>query len=194
MELGIKKLLFIIVFTSVSIFNSSAQEVLVKSNLLYDATTSVNVGVEFGLKGSWTLDVSGNYNPWSFSDKKWKHWFLQPEARYWLSDKFTGHFVGTHLLGGEYNVGGIDFPMNILGDNFDKEYRYEGWFIGGGVVYGYSWKLSSRWNIEASVGVGYVGTDYDKYECVECGDWVSDGFEGYLGLTKASVSIVYILK
>lgn len=44
-----------------------AQETAVKTNLLYDATTTMNLGVEFGLSPKWTLDVSGNYNPWTFS-------------------------------------------------------------------------------------------------------------------------------
>ena len=39
----------------------------VKSNLLYDATTTMNLGIEFGLAPKWTLDISGNYNPWTFS-------------------------------------------------------------------------------------------------------------------------------
>lgn len=190
----IKKGLFVLAFVIIHIQNGYSQEILLKSNLLYDVTTSVNAGVEFDLGKRWTLDVSANYNPWSFSDKKWKHWFLQPEARYWLSDRFSGHFVGLHLMGGEYNIGGIDLPLNILGDNFEKEYRYEGWFVGGGFAYGYSWRLSPRWNIEASLGIGYIGLDYDKYECPECGDWISDEFESYIGLTKASVSIIYILK
>lgn len=65
-----------------------AQEAAVKTNLLYDATTTMNLGVEFGLSPKWTLDVSGNYNPWTFSkNKKWKHWLVQPEARYWFCNK-----------------------------------------------------------------------------------------------------------
>lgn len=39
-----------------------AQKWVVKSNLLYDATTTLNLGVEVGLAPKWTLDVSGNYN------------------------------------------------------------------------------------------------------------------------------------
>ena len=49
-----------------------AQKVTIKTNLLYDATTTFNLGAEFGLSPQWTLDISGNYNPWTFShNKKW---------------------------------------------------------------------------------------------------------------------------
>ena len=40
-----------------------SQVVGIKSNLLYDATTSLNLGVEIALDSKLTLDISGNYNP-----------------------------------------------------------------------------------------------------------------------------------
>ena len=43
------------------------QKVAVKSNLLYDATATINLGIEFCLAPKWTFDVSGNYNGWTFS-------------------------------------------------------------------------------------------------------------------------------
>lgn len=48
--------------------DASAQKVAVKTNLLYDATSTINLGVEFALTPKWTLDVAGNYNPWTFSN------------------------------------------------------------------------------------------------------------------------------
>ncbi len=60
----------------------SAQKVAVKTNVLYDAAATINAGVEIGLAPKWTLDVSGNLNAWDMSHgRKWKHWFVQPEAR-----------------------------------------------------------------------------------------------------------------
>ena len=45
-----------------------AQKVALKSNLLYDATTTMNLGLEIGLVRKWTLDIPVNYNPWKLSD------------------------------------------------------------------------------------------------------------------------------
>ena len=42
----------------------SAQKVALKTNLLYDATTTLNLGVEVNLARQWTLDLSGSLNPW----------------------------------------------------------------------------------------------------------------------------------
>ena len=46
-----------------------AQKVALKSNLLYDATTTMNLGLEIGLARKWTLDIPVNYNPWKLSDE-----------------------------------------------------------------------------------------------------------------------------
>lgn len=170
----------------------SAQNVAVKSNLLYDVTTTLNLGAEIGLAPRWTLDLSANYNPFSFADaKKWKHWMAQPEARYWLCERFNGHFFGGHLLGGQFNTGNINawsmFPT-------DKGYRYEGYYYGLGLSYGYQWLLGNRWSIEASLGLGYVRSHYDKYDCPHCGEWKGEGKENYLGVTKAAISLIYIIK
>lgn len=53
---------------------AKGQNVVLKTNVLYDATATVNVGVEFSVAPKWTMDISGNYNGWNFSDnRKWKH-------------------------------------------------------------------------------------------------------------------------
>lgn len=173
-----------------------AQQVAVKTNLAYDVTTTFNVGVELALSPKWTLDVSGNYNPWTFSDnKKWKHWLVQPEARYWFCNKMMGSFIGFHALGGQYNVGGVDFDVNFLGTDFSqvKNHRYEGWAIGAGIAYGYAWALSRHWNLEAEIGFGYAYTRYDKYECKKCGEKLDDNASHhYVGPTKAAINLVYV--
>lgn len=41
------------------------QKFALKSNLLYDATATINLGMEVGLAPKWSLDISGNYNGWT---------------------------------------------------------------------------------------------------------------------------------
>ena len=78
----------------------SAQEWAIKSNLLYDATTSINLGVERAIADKWTIELSGNWNPFEFKDnKKWKHWLVQPEVRYWTWKHFwSARFSWYQLL------------------------------------------------------------------------------------------------
>ena len=169
-----------------------AQNLAVKTNILYDATASINVGAEVALAPEWTLDVSGNYNAWDYRDnRKWRHFLVQPEARYWFCEKFNGHFIGLHVHGGEFNVGNVSTPLGLFGDC--RNTRHEGWYYGAGISYGYQWLLGKRWNFELSLGAGYVGADYDIYEHPVCGAWLGPGHDNYFGITKASVSIIFII-
>lgn len=173
-----------------------AQKVAVKTNVVYDAAANVNAGVEFGLAPKWTFDVSGNLNAWDMSHgRKWKHWFAQPEFRYWFCDRFSGHFLGMHLHGGQYNVGGLKNSISFLGTDFSRlgDSRFQGWFAGAGIAYGYSWILNKHWNLEAEIGFGYSYTKYDRFECVGCGRKVEENMDHhYVGPTKAAINLVYL--
>lgn len=163
----------------------------VKSNLLYDATTTINVGLEMGLSHHWTLDISANYNPWTFSDnRKWKHLLIQPELRYWFRHRFSGHFLGLHSGWMKYNAGGISLPTV----SNSKDSRYEGYATGVGLSYGYSMPLSGRWALEFSLGAGWVYTRYDRFRCSHCGAREESGVTTHrFAPTKAAISVVYLL-
>lgn len=173
-----------------------AQDVAVKTNLLDDAMLNVNAGIEFGLAPKWTLDIPASFNGWTLShDRRWKHWAVQPGVRYWFCDRFAGHFVGAHIHGGQYNMGGFNGKINMLGTDFRKlkDTRYQGWFVGGGISYGYAWVLGTHWNFEAEIGVGYSYTRYDQFRCAGCGKKIkSDKPHNYVGPTKAALNIVYL--
>lgn len=175
--------------------NLQAQDVAVKTNLLYDATATINAGVEVAIAPRWTLDISGNFNGWNQShQRRWKHWLVQPEARYWFCDPFAGHFLGMHLHGGQYNVGGLNNSISFLGTDFSglSDYRYQGWFLGAGVAYGYSVILGRHWNMEFEIGIGYAYTRYDQFNCVGCGRKIKeDQDHHYFGPTKAAINLIY---
>lgn len=190
------RLLIVSICLVVASLTASAQNVVVKTNLLYDITATANLGIEFKVAPKWTVDISGNLNAWTFSDnKKWKHWVLQPEARYWLCERFNGHFVGAHLVGGIYNMGNWNTDFTFLGTDFGqlKGHRYEGWLVGAGIAYGYHWMLGRHWSVEAEIGIGYVYTQADKYECPRCGEQLENNKpHHYVGPTKAAVNLIYV--
>lgn len=176
-------------------FSVSAQKVGIKSNLLYDATATPNLGVEFRMAPKWTFDISGQLNAWNINDHRWRHWIVQPEARLWLCEAFQGSFFGLHVLGGQYNVGNIKNNINFLGSDFSQltHYRYQGWGVGAGIAYGYSWILAKHWNIEAEIGIGWIYTRFDKYPCAECGTRIAhDRPHNYYGPTKLNLAIEYL--
>lgn len=176
---------------------ASGQDFAVKTNLLYDASATVNAGIEFPFARRWTLDVSGNYNAWSSPNslKRWKHWMVQPEARWWFCNRFAGHFFGINAMWMEYNLGGLDLgSFRLPGTDFRKlkDIRYEGYAVGAGLAYGYAFALGTHWNLELEVGAGYVYTWFDRFPCKECGRKIDDGSHHYFGPTKAAVNIVYL--
>jgi len=176
--------LFIFIFLP----KAHAQNLTIKSNLLYNLTTTLNLGLEVSLAPKWTLELPINYNPWSFpKDRKLKHWGIQPEVRYWFCERFMGHFVGLHGIAAGYNVGGL----KVFGIN---DHRYEGNLYGGGISYGYQWILNKRWSIEATVGAGFVHLDHAKYPCEKCAEKIDDYTKSWFGPTKAGISLIYIIK
>ncbi|MEG0656589.1 MAG: DUF3575 domain-containing protein, partial [Mucinivorans sp.] len=180
-----KYLGLLIIVAALSSLVAQGQHVGIKTNLLYaGATFTPNLGVEVALGKRITLEMMAGFNPWNVkgsatSNKKLAHWLVQPELRYWLCERFNGHFFGVHGLGGQFNVAGHSL-LNMI----DPKYRYEGYGVGAGLTYGYQFVLGKRWNLELSVGAGYVRLKYDQYECVQCGNQVAhDKIHNYFGPT-----------
>lgn len=194
-----KLLIFIVMFMMTLTIASAQGQVGIKTNLLYGtAAFTPNLGVEVGLGKRTTLDISGGYNWFNLSgsasnNKKLVHWTVQPEFRYFLCEKFNGHFFGFHGLYSQYNISGHELPM-FFGKG-SKDFRYEGWTTGAGVSYGYQLMLAKNWNVEFNLGLGYMYLKYDKYDCPKCGDQVEAGTSrSYFGPTKAAISLIYIIK
>lgn len=190
------QLAFLLAFMAAFWQPAEAQNMALKTNLLYDGLLNINGGVEVGLSQKWTLDISADYNNWTLSHgRRWRHALVQPELRYWLCNRFDGHFFGFHAHGGNYNVGGLKNGISFLGTDLSplSDYRYQGWFVGAGLSYGYAWILGRHWNLEAEIGAGYAYSVYDKFECDGCGKKIEqDKKHHYVGPTKAAINLVYV--
>ena len=166
-------------------------QVAIKTNVPLDVVRIPNLALEVGLSKKVSLEVPFYYNPWKYSDsKQLKISMVQPEVRYWLCDKFNGHFFGVHGMVGNYHTTGIDLPFSIF-DDTDK-FRYKGRFYGGGISYGYQFILGRHWNLGLTVGIGYARVNYERYECVECASLDKEGHENYFGPTKAALNLIYV--
>lgn len=191
----LKRCLAIACLLVTGICGLSAQKVALKTNLISDAVTSPNIGVEFRMAPKWTFDLSGQMNAWNINERRWRHWMVMPEARVWFCEAFQGSFWAIHALGGQYNVGNINPLINsFLGSDFSglKDHRYEGWAGGAGIGYGYDWILAKHWNLEFEIGVGWIYTKFKRYPCGVCGTQDGSGHHNYFGPTKLSLAIEYI--
>lgn len=190
----IRRILFLMVCFVASA--SMYAQVALKTNVAMDAMAVPNLGLEVGIGKKLSLDVPVYYNPWeqvmwkNDDSKLFKLFMVQPELRYWLCDKFNGHFFGIHGMGGVYHTTGIDLPFTPF-DELDK-YRYKGEFYGGGISYGYQFILGRHWNLGLTVGIGYARVNYERYECVECASLDKEGHENYFGPTKAALNLIYV--
>lgn len=194
--MALKKLLAITLLAIFGHISGLAQNVAIKSNIIYDALLTPTLGIEVGVAPKWSIELDGSFNNWSINDKKWKQWMVQPEARYWLCHRFGGHFFALHGIGGQYNFGHLNFGgNNFLGTNLKmlENHRLQGWMAGAGLGYGYSWILSKHWNFEAEIGIGWIYTKYDVYNCTGCGKKIKENqTHHYYGPTKGALNIIYV--
>ena len=182
----------------------NAQRFAVKTNALYLATATPNVGLEVALGERWTFEAEGGYNPWTFDKEKnmkAKHWLVSPEFRYWFCNSFQGHFIGINGNYTQFNVGALPVPvheafisLNQTQEQDLEKSRVEGWAVGAGLTYGYAFPIARRWNIEFTAGFGYWSSVYNQYESRTCGLFQETVKKHALGPTSLGISFIYMIR
>lgn len=165
-----------------------------KTNLLYDAVTALNFEVEVPIGNHFSVAVEDLF-PWWERDNKYcfQLWSVGVEGRYWFREnryqahKLQGHFAGLYAMSSKY-----DFQR-------DEKLCYQGEYWSVGLTYGYAMRLSKRFNLEFSLSVGYLHTDYRRYYPSENYDELihdreRDGKTSYFGPTKLKVALVWPLR
>lgn len=97
---------------------ADAQQVALKTNLLYDATATPNLGIEAQIGSRNTVQLFYGLNLWTYNadkplheQKMAKHWSLMPEVRWWQCSPMNGFFWGIHAMGGQFNVAKMYVPQ-----------------------------------------------------------------------------------
>ena len=201
-----KYLIFVLILVFAFPSISSAQKVGLKTNALYWATATPNLGVEVGMGNRFSFYIEGGYNPWTFDqskevNKKMKHFLVSPEVRYWFCESFNGHFIGINGNYSQFNVSAIPVPnvfFDIMAPSHEvgdpKTTRNQGWAAGAGITYGYQCILGKRWNLEATLGLGYWYTVYDQFESRKCGLFQNTIERHMVGPTRCGLSFIYLFK
>ena len=164
----------------------------VKTNLLYDLVTAVNVELEFPLGDRFSIAVEDDFPWWNWGPNGKKYcfqiwnigleprwWFIRTDRRDWL----TGHFVGAYAMSGKY-----DFQN-------DKQFCWQGEYWSAGLTYGYALPICKWANMEFSVSAGYLHSDYRHYQPDDdyghlFRDYYNAGKVTWFGPTKAKISLV----
>lgn len=170
----------------------------VKTNMLYDLLALPNVGAEVYIGRNWSVAADWMYGWWSNRGKHryWRAYGGNIGARWWLGDNpdpstRRGHHLGVSAgvvtydfeWGGTGYMGGV--PHGTLWDRCNYT---------ASVEYGYALPLSRRLNLDFSIGVGYLGGRYIKYEPV--GDnYVCRATRrlNWVGPVKLEIALVWLL-
>lgn len=184
------------VFTPPSLF--SGRKVLkpfiaLKTNLLFDLAIVPNIELELplGRGNRWSLNAEWIFPWWLIDDDKYCLQVLYGgvEGRYWLGNRLrrrslTGHFLGFYAGAGKYDLQW-------------KEDGYQGeFYIASGISYGYAAPIARRLNLEFSLGIGLLRTDYEHYHAIDNYQtllWQNNGNYTWLGPTKLKISLVWLL-
>lgn len=170
-----------------------------KTNLLYDAATLINAEIELPLSRHLSLTADFLF-PWWLSEKRQRavqinaadlevRYWIQPTRRLPLSssngNSLTGWFTGLYAGAGLYDL------------EWDRVGVQGEFFIAAGVSGGYALSLSRNFNLECSLGLGYLRTRYREYDATQdaAGEWhlikQQKGDFSWIGPTKAKISIVW---
>ena len=172
----------------------SLPRVALRTNLLYDATLSPNLGVDVRVDSTWTVGLLAGMNAWDIDkekNKKWRHMLFSFRARKYVNDSvFHKGYFEADAIYSHFNVGNVKFPLGLY--KTVRERRLQGDLLALGGKYGYSWILSRDWRIEAEAGVAIGYAWFKEYDCPHCGTYYGKDDRIFL-LPQLGVNIVYII-
>ncbi len=167
--------------------------VQLRTNAIYWLALSPNISVELQTNlgmafvaeytGAWWNDYTRN--------RFFRNYIFQTEGRYYLdkgkmNTPYYGHHIGIYGQMGTY-----DFEFGGRGRICrDLEMTF-----GVGISYGYSIPVSRHFNIDLTVGIGYLHSRYDEYMPAPDSDSGYRKIEtrklNFLGPTKLEASLVW---
>lgn len=162
------------------------------TNLLYDAALTPNIGVGISIADRITVLADWIYARWNNRDKRcyWRIHGGDIEVRYHIgnireSSPLGGHHIGVYGLIACYDFQTGRTHTGVLSD----KYNYA-----AGLSYTYSLPVGTRFNIDFSFGMGYLWGTYKKHKLIDdCDVWLSTHKQGWIGPTRAGVSLVWLI-
>lgn len=165
-----------------------------KTNLLLDAASALNLEVEVPIGERWSVAGEWIFPWWLWEKKQYAFEVLNGniEGRYWWGDRtrhdrMTGWFTGVYAGAGYYDVEW-------------KTKGYQGEFFSAGITGGYAHKIGRNLRMEYSLGIGYLTNKYREYVPQQCGvdgEWhlikQGNGTSNWIGPTRAKVSLVWMI-
>lgn len=168
--------------------------VALRSNLLYDATLSPNLGLDVRVDSTRTVGLLVGLNAWDLDktdNKKWRHMLFSLRARKYVNHAiYRKGYLETDLIYSHYNASKVKMPFGLYPSLKDR--RFQGDLLALGGKYGYGWMLARHWRVEAEAGVAVGYAWFKEYECPHCGNYLGEGDRIFL-LPQLGINVVYII-
>lgn len=161
---------------------------VLKTNALYDLALVPNLGVEIYAGKQWSVAANWMYAWWNSSNRYWRIYGGDVEARRWFGKKAEEKPLQGHHVGAYAQLFTYDMTFNGRGYLGDK------WSYAVGLSYGYSLPIAPQFNLDFNIGLGYMGGKYKEYKRIEGHSvWQVTKNRNWFGPTKAEVSLVWLL-
>ncbi len=167
--------------------------IALKTNLLFDAVTALNVELEVPIGRRWSVAGEWIFPWWVTSDNGNALEILSAniEGRYWFGERDDRPYL-TGWFGGIYAGGGL-YDLQYQNNGYQGEF-----YIAAGLGLGYAHLInkSGSLRMEYELGFGYLNTEYRYYEGMQDNKylvWQYDGRYSWIGPTRARASLVWFI-
>ena len=172
--------------------NFLADRLFFTTNMLYDAALTPNIGVGLKVADRVTVLADWMYARWSNHDRRryWRIYGGDIEVRYRIGPHRKGSPLGGHYVGAYGSLACYDFQAGrshsgVLSDKYNYAV---------GLSYTYSLPLSSCFNIDFNLGIGYLWGTYKKHRPIDdCDVWLSTHKLGWVGPTRIGITLVWLV-
>lgn len=162
------------------------------TNMLYDGILIPNIGLGLRLSKRLTLQADWMYGRLSQREKRryGRIYGGDIELRYRIGiphydSPLKGHYIGIYASLACYDFQtGFSHP-GILSDKFNYAV---------GLSYTFSLPVSTHFNIDFNIGLGYLWGTYKKYVPIDnCDVWLSTHKLNWVGPTRVGISLVWLI-
>lgn len=172
-----------------AIGNAQAQEIQLKTNLLYDAMVVPNISAEMHLGRNYSIALGYWYTWWSSnpSHKYWRSYGGEIDLRKYFGKQTARKTLTGHHLGVVSQMGMYDVERGKRGYMSDFSYTI-------GAEYGYSFPIARRLSLDLALAVGYFGGTYKVYDPIDNHYvWQETRTRKWFGPVKADVTLAFQL-
>ena len=165
----------------------------IKTNLLYDALITPNIGVEAYIGKGITVGASWTAAWWKADPESWYHRIKggDIQATKWLGNRpfsaedevkpFQGWHAGIYAQMLQY-----DFSWGKKGSIATR------WSWGAGVQGGWAMPVGKKLSLDFALSLGYLTGEYEEYVPIDgCYVWQATKNRHWIGPTKAEVTLIW---